>query len=66
MRWSLKIINIDKDKFTVSLRDTSEIFSLPLKLLPGGGRKGDILTMDINFNPFDTLKSIKQAEKNCY
>lgn len=57
MQWDVVVKRIEGHQAVVSFQDGEEVV-IPLKYLPPGCRAGDMLKIEIYFNPFETLKRL--------
>lgn len=62
MQWDVVVKRIEGHQAVVSFQDGEEVV-MPLKYLPPGCRVGDVLKIEIYFNPFGTLDRLFNGVK---
>lgn len=55
------VCSVEEDKGLLCLEQDDTLIRIPLRYLPEGCRVGDVLEIDISFNPFKTLSSIQNS-----
>ncbi|MFO7294388.1 MAG: DUF3006 domain-containing protein [Clostridia bacterium] len=62
MQWDVAIKRIEGQQAVVAFQDGEEVV-IPLKYLPPQCRVGDVLKLEVYFNPFETLEHLlKESE----
>lgn len=56
MRYNVYIEEIIGDKSILAFMDGEDKIKMPLKYLPEGSRRGDVLQIELLFDAFKTLK----------
>ena len=58
MSWDMVVKEIKGEKGILVSREGTDQIEIPAKYLPSGCRKGDVIKLNISFDPFETLISI--------
>jgi len=62
MRWSAILKDLKDDKGIVCPQHSNENIVIPIEYLPEGCRVGDVLQFNISFDPFSTIRLLKQSD----
>lgn len=58
MQWQVIVKHFMGDQAAILFEDEEDQVLIPKKYLPQGCREGDILSITISFNPFETLERL--------
>ncbi len=62
MQWDVVVKRIEGHQAVISFQDGEEVI-IPLKYLPSQCRVGDVLRVEVYFNPFETLERLLKGSK---
>lgn len=55
MKWSAVLEDLNEDRGIISPQNCQKAIVIPIEYLPKGCRVGDVLQINISFDPFSTL-----------
>jgi hypothetical protein len=58
VQWKVIVKDFMEDQAVILFEGEEDQVFIPKKYLPRGCREGDILSITISFNPFETLKHL--------